>query len=264
MSLARAAYSCPDVVLCDDPLSALDATTSKLVFDRLIRGKQALFANSAVVLVTHSSHFLNMVDRILVIVDGKNKFLGSWSELGQFEPEEDDLKTKIAVDHMRASVQEDTEMEGQDGLPSQGGNDEKRGGSKRMHEIMTVEQREYGLSNLKTWLLWFKYAGGAYFLSIILVCLILDRFLYVAVEYWIARWTSGAEEPVDVFGKTYAPQTDGFSAQYEYLKVLSVLIVLSVIATNLRSSWAVTGGSRAAKKVFSAMLVGLHMRKDSW
>ncbi|KAL7574900.1 hypothetical protein ACA910_010731 [Epithemia clementina (nom. ined.)] len=250
VSLARAAYSSPDVVLCDDPLSALDANTSRIVFDRLMKGKNALFKSSAVLLVTHSSHLLNMVDRILVIVDGHNKFLGSWRELGVFHPS--DEKTRIAVDHIRSSVQEDAKYDEDSSDLNNGKTDE--GGSKKMHEIMMIEQREYGLSNLKTWLLWYKYAGGTYFLSIIFLLLAFDRTLYVAVEYWIARWTSGAEGPVNIFGHTFAPQTDGFSAQYDYLKVLAVLVVISVVATYLRSTWAVSGGSRAATKVFTAML----------
>ena len=251
VSLARAAYASPDVVLCDDPLSALDASTSKKVFDRLIRGKTALFENSAVVLVTHASHFLNLVDRILLIVDGKNKFLGSWSELGDFQPS--DEPTRITVEHMRSSVQEEAKDEGQSVLSKTDKTEEL--GSKNVHEIMTVEQREYGLSTMKTWLLWFKYAGGAYFLLIMFLFLFIDRTMYVAVEYWIARWTSGADGPINVFGTTFSPQTDGLSAQYDYLQVLAVLVGVSVIATNCRSTWAVTGGGRAAQKVFTAMLV---------
>jgi ABC-type protease/lipase transport system fused ATPase/permease subunit len=74
VSLARAAYARPHLVLLDDPLSALDAGTAKVVFERLFRSRNAFFKNTAVVLVTHASHFLNRVDKVLVMVHGSNKF----------------------------------------------------------------------------------------------------------------------------------------------------------------------------------------------
>ena len=82
--MARAAYGKPDLILLDDPLSALDAETAKLVFQNLIKGPRAFLSDSAVILVTHSSHLLNRVDCISVIVEGQNKFLGTWNELLAF------------------------------------------------------------------------------------------------------------------------------------------------------------------------------------
>ena len=93
-----------DNIQLDDPLSALDAGTSKIVFDKLVRGTNAVFVDAAVVLVTHASHLLNRVDNILLVVDGRNKFYGTWEKLSAFEPV--DMETKIAVDHLRSTVQE--------------------------------------------------------------------------------------------------------------------------------------------------------------
>lgn len=44
MSLARAAYSSADVILLDDPLSAVDAHVGKHLFDKVI-GPNGLFKN---------------------------------------------------------------------------------------------------------------------------------------------------------------------------------------------------------------------------
>mmetsp|Transcript_25373 Transcript_25373/g.59448 ORF Transcript_25373/g.59448 Transcript_25373/m.59448 type:complete len:761 (-) Transcript_25373:1399-3681(-) len=252
VALARAAYAAPDVVLLDDPLSALDSGTSKLVFEKLIKGRDALFSECAVVLVTHASHFLNLVDSILIIVDGRNMFYGTWSELTHFSSP--DEHTRTAVNHIRSSVQEGAERD--DSAEEEENADQSLSDSKKKktHKIMTVEEREYGLSSSKTWLLWFKYAGGLPFLSLMFVLLSFDRFFYVAVEYWIARWTDGADKEITVWGVSFPPQTDGLSAQYDYLRVFATLIALSVMFTSLRSEWAVTGGSRAAKKVHKTML----------
>ena len=104
----------------------------------------------------------------------------------------------------------------------------------KSNDLMTIEQREYGLSSMKTWLLWFQHAGGAWFMIILFFCLFVDRFAYVGVEYWLARWTQGAEAPVDIFGTTFPAQTDGRSAQYRYLSVYSLVLLISMIGTLAR------------------------------
>lgn len=184
MSLARAAYARADLVLMDDPLSALDAGTAKMVFERLIKSPNALFSDTAVVLVTHAAHFLSKVDQIMLIVDGQNKFFGTWDDLSSFHP--GDPKTERAIDFIRNSVQEGhSEEDGSDKGPSDQHSNEFRSTEKK--SLMTIEEREHGLSSFNTWLLWFKHAGGVPFIGTLALFLALDRFMYVATEYWLAR-----------------------------------------------------------------------------
>ena len=112
ISLARVVYSNPDVALFDDPLSALDAGTSRMVFDRLFqrRGDEnRLLAKTAVVLVTHASHFLNRVNRVMVVVEGKVPFCGTWKELSEAKTREMDDKNRIAIESIVNAVQENGE-----------------------------------------------------------------------------------------------------------------------------------------------------------
>ena len=233
MSLARAAYCQPDVVLLDDPLSALDAGTAKLVFDRLLKSREAFFSNAAVVLVTHAAHFLNQVDRIIVIVDGRNCFMGTWKDLVEFTPGE--AVTRRAIDALKNAVHEDEDDDGYERMTPQ---EEAMVTSSPAEEkegvLMSVEEREHGLSSWSVWLLWFRRAGGLYFLSIQTISLIIDRSAYIAVEYWLARWTQAAEQPITVLGAEFPAQTEGRSAQYEYIRVYAILLVTSVLATILR------------------------------
>lgn len=111
-----------------------------------------------------------------------------------------------------------------------------RGGEKQT--MMTVEEREHGRSSLRTWLLWFSHAGGLFFLSFQIIFMTVDRFAYVATEFWLARWTQGAESSVVVFGVTFSPQTDGRSAQYDYLIVYGSILLISVLSTFVRSEWS--------------------------
>jgi ATP-binding cassette subfamily C (CFTR/MRP) protein 4 len=79
LSLARAVYANHDVYLLDDPLSAVDVHVGKHIFDQCIRG---LLRNKIVVLVTHQTQFLPLVDRVLVLnPNGTISGLGSFAEL---------------------------------------------------------------------------------------------------------------------------------------------------------------------------------------
>lgn len=65
VSLARALYSLPDILLMDDPISALDANLRKEVMQQVI-----LKQTNTRVLVTHSLEYLNLADRILILKTG--------------------------------------------------------------------------------------------------------------------------------------------------------------------------------------------------
>lgn len=267
LSLARVAYARPVLVLCDDPLSALDANTAKTIFERLFCSPLSPLAQSAIVLVTHAAHFLNRVDRIMIVVDGAMKFLGKWDDLANFDST--DKLTMSAVDSIRSSVQEERECEDDDKSQR---NQRKQNGSRSESYLaetqsepargkvdidgvlMTKETRQHGFSQLRTWLLWFKHAGGLPFLSMQAFLMTIDRFAYVGTELWLAKWTQGYNQEVEVFGFLFPPQSDGRSAQVKYVSVYAVILGISVLSTFCRSEWAVSGGSRCAKNVFQAML----------
>lgn len=60
VALARAAYGRPELLLLDDPLSALDPAIADKVFDHLLRD---VLGNAAVVLVTHRHEFVDRCER---------------------------------------------------------------------------------------------------------------------------------------------------------------------------------------------------------
>ena len=68
VGLARAVYANADIILMDDPISALDANVRKKVFDSVIQG---ILKTKTCLLVTHAIEFLQFADRIIVMKDGK-------------------------------------------------------------------------------------------------------------------------------------------------------------------------------------------------
>jgi ATP-binding cassette subfamily C (CFTR/MRP) protein 4 len=82
VSLARAAYSDADLLLLDDPLSAVDAKVSGMMFQECI-GPSGLLKSRTRILVTHQKHVLPMCDWIIVLCDGSISDQGTHAELAR-------------------------------------------------------------------------------------------------------------------------------------------------------------------------------------
>ncbi|XP_065919844.1 ATP-binding cassette sub-family C member 4-like isoform X2 [Dysidea avara] len=78
VNLARAVYRDSDIMLLDDPLSAVDATVSRHLFDGCICG---VLADKLVILVTHQLQYAEHADRILVLKEGCVQGYGNYEEL---------------------------------------------------------------------------------------------------------------------------------------------------------------------------------------
>ncbi|XP_017487197.1 PREDICTED: multidrug resistance-associated protein 4-like [Rhagoletis zephyria] len=78
ISLARALYTDADCYLLDDPLSAVDSSVSKHIFEKCIK---EYLRNKCVILVTHQLQFIKQADQIVVLKDGACFACGSYIEL---------------------------------------------------------------------------------------------------------------------------------------------------------------------------------------
>ena len=77
--MARAVYSGKDLILLDDPMSALDGNVKRQIFEKVIMG---LLKNKTRVLVTHAMDFLHLCDKIIVMKEGEIFLEGSLTDLG--------------------------------------------------------------------------------------------------------------------------------------------------------------------------------------
>ena len=78
VSLARAVYKRPDVIIMDDPISALDTHTRKKIFDQVFQG---LLKDKTRILVTHAVDFMHLADKVVIMNQGKILAQGTYNEL---------------------------------------------------------------------------------------------------------------------------------------------------------------------------------------
>jgi ABC-type multidrug transport system fused ATPase/permease subunit len=189
----------------------------------------------------------------LVLVRGKAAFTGTWHDLLKAEP--DDAEAREAVRSICSSVQERDDDHDEVSTSEASMKATDREDRKEYEEgvIMTEEERDFGLSNLQTWMSWFKGAGGIVFFFVTLSALTVDRGFYVANEWWLATWTSAEFESIRRFGIRFSAQSDGLDAQIEFIKVYVVILIISFAATFARSLYIVQGGARCSEKLFLDM-----------
>jgi ABC-type multidrug transport system fused ATPase/permease subunit len=82
LSLARAVYTNPDIILLDDPISALDSIVKKKVFSQVFNG---LLKDKTRILVTHAVEFIHLADRVVLMKDGCIEAMGTPEELKDHE-----------------------------------------------------------------------------------------------------------------------------------------------------------------------------------
>jgi putative ABC transport system ATP-binding protein len=69
VAIARAIVKNPEILLCDEPTGALDATTGRIVLEVLDRVNRELGTSIAV--VTHNAPIARMADRVVTLADGR-------------------------------------------------------------------------------------------------------------------------------------------------------------------------------------------------
>ena len=107
VSLARAVYNNADLYLLDDPLSAVDAHVGQHIFDQVI-GPAGLLKNKTRILVTHGVKYLPVVDRIVVMKEGRITEMGTYRQLLD--------QGKEFADFLIQYIQEQEEEEGEEGM----------------------------------------------------------------------------------------------------------------------------------------------------
>ncbi|XP_076544094.1 sulfonylurea receptor [Osmia lignaria lignaria] len=86
VTIARAIYSDANVIVMDDPLSALDHQVGQQIFDQGIR-KLLLRSGRTVIMVTHRLELLSTTHQIIVMDGGRIRAVGTKSSIEDSDPE---------------------------------------------------------------------------------------------------------------------------------------------------------------------------------
>nr|XP_033490030.1 ATP-binding cassette sub-family C member 8 isoform X6 [Epinephelus lanceolatus] len=267
ISVARALYQQTHVVFLDDPFSALDIHLSDhLMQDGIL--KLLREEKRTVVLVTHKLQYLPHADWIIAMKDGTIQTEGTlkdiqksdselfeqWKTLMHRQDHEFETQTEAAsmtdmerknlrrAMYSREAARTEEEDEEEESVES----DDDDNLSQVMRQRATIPWRSCGT---------YLSSAGLLLLSLLLLSQLLKHSLMVAIDYWLAHWTSHV-----IMAKIEATarnctivQECGFSHSW-YLSVFSVLCCLGIVlclATSVAVEWT---GLKVAKELHHDLL----------
>jgi len=198
IAVARAAYSRADVMVFDDPLSAMDAHIGKVVFDRCFR---TLLAGKTRVFFTNQLHFCAYCSHVVMLEDGVIAEAGPYKELASKSPkgpfgiflesvvggatgeEGGDAPEAEAVAKPEAakSAPEPTRpAKAADDTPKEKGKDGK---------TMSVEKKIKGRIGVKDWMQIARASDAAFLGGTLLIFCVIAPVAQYSVNIILAMWT---------------------------------------------------------------------------
>ncbi|KAI9439887.1 ABC transporter [Lactarius indigo] len=182
VNICRAIYSRSDILIFDDPLSALDAHVGESVFNNVLLDNGS---GATRILVTHALHFLPKVDHIYFMVDGRITEHGTFEEVmangDDFARTFDEFVTKD-----RAESKRENTVNVEDGDADE--NVKKRQAAMRGAQLMQAEERNTGAVNVQVYRQYFQSGNGVVLMPIMLVTIVLMQVSFVLSSYWLVWW----------------------------------------------------------------------------
>lgn len=265
LSLARALYGDPDVLLLDDPLSALDADTGRAVFGQAL-GPGGMASRAARVLVTHATQYLSAADAVAILDGGALVACAPLAELRaraaelpagareQLEAVATQEEAAAATAARRASLElarvGEAEAEASDAARNAAGADG------RLEEAEEQGMRAASWATVKAYIL---ACGGRRWAAAQLLLLLAERLTYLSTDYMLTTWTSAQFGPPDtVFGRFMrgpsaaqaGPVHGSRSAAAFYAGAYLLCCAVNAVFAVTRTQWFCAGGAAAAGRVF--------------
>lgn len=184
INIARAIYFNADIVLMDDPLSAVDAHVGRQIMDQAICG---LLANKCRVLATHQLHVLPRCDRIIWLDEGHIKAEGSYEQLMAENDEFAKLMTLTSINEEDTTTKEEEAEE-----PIN--NEERLIKIETAKDSVALMQAEERAVNAVSWSVYGAYlrATGSIFVApLVIFFLALSQAGNIITSLWLSWWTAG-------------------------------------------------------------------------
>ncbi|KAF5519460.1 Multidrug resistance protein fer6 [Colletotrichum aenigma] len=192
INIARAIYFNADIILMDDPLSAVDAEVGRHVMEEAICG---LLANKCRILATHSLHVLHKCDRIIWLDGGRVKADGTYHDLMDHNDEFAQLMTLAATTDDNSKNADDEDP------PAQNADKEihmqtleRTATSKSTASQIALMQAEERAVEAVSWDVYVEYlraAGSLMTAPLGIFLLTVAQVAYIATGLWLSWWTAG-------------------------------------------------------------------------
>ncbi|RKP09032.1 putative ATP-binding cassette transporter protein YOR1 [Thamnocephalis sphaerospora] len=185
LNIARAVYFGADIILLDDPLSAVDAHVARHLFERCIQGA---LANRTRVLVTHQLHFVRHADYVLYMENGEIKQQGSFEQLSKESGAFAQLISEYGgADDEKTSDDEDAS--GGSGDDTDIEEEKKKPAKTSGQALMTVEERATGAVAAAVYKSYIRAGGGWKTVRCLTLALTMRFDPQCSNDLWLSWWS---------------------------------------------------------------------------
>ncbi|KAI1115856.1 P-loop containing nucleoside triphosphate hydrolase protein [Nemania sp. NC0429] len=213
LNIARAIYFDADIVLMDDPLSAVDAHVGRHIMDNAILG---LLKDKCRILATHQLWVLNRCDRIVWMDNGKIRAVDTFDKLMENEPGFKHLMETTAVEEKK----DGPEGAGEDGTPEK----DKKKKNKKARGLMQAEERAVASVPWSVYTRYVRASGSIFNALWVFLALVIAQGGNIATSLWLSYWTA------DKFGFSQAIYIGVYAAlgtgQAIFLFIFAIMLTI--------------------------------------
>lgn len=183
LNIARAIYFDADIILMDDPLSAVDAHVGRHIMDNAICG---LLKDKCRILATHQLHVLHRVDRIVWMKEGTVHKIATFQELMKDDEEFQQLMATTSVEeqHEKEDHANDDEVEDEKKTAA------KKKGRKPAGALMSAEEKAVSSVGWSVYAAFVRAAGSMWVAPAIALLLVISQGANIITSLWLSWWTS--------------------------------------------------------------------------
>lgn len=193
INVARAVYQNTDLVLMDDPLSAVDTHVGHHMFDKALCG---LLRNRCRVVTTHHTWVLEKCDRVIVMDKGSLQAFDTFLNLVNNSEQYRSLLLESTENAKLSTGQNRRWPLRSDSIIRERGSDQTTSSSQEpKHPATSLMQKEEYFSQPASWRVYFMYFGcfgSPYYPLVILACVVLAQGSAITTSLWLSWWSRNA------------------------------------------------------------------------
>jgi len=272
LSMARALYSQPKLLVMDDPFSAVDPRVCRAMFDECVLGEARGENQTGILFSLNQLSYLPQCDRIVFLHNRRIFTEGSFADLRKNRLFDDFVQsfteTEEASTAIEDTVQEPAaamvEMTSSASTSSGGGDEDKQteklsGSSETKspqltpaESILKVEARTSGAVSMDVYWTYVK-AFGPLFALICLLIVAGGYSLMTVNDFWLSRWAAAEANR--------GPDTPSSSYYATIFAVLSSCFAILILCGSYLIS---LGGVRASRKLHNEIIRKVLWAPMSW
>ncbi|KAF5273606.1 hypothetical protein FQR65_LT04605 [Abscondita terminalis] len=235
VNLARAVYRHADIYLLDDPLSAVDVNVGKQIFDYCICG---FLKKKTVVVVTHQLQYLQKVDRIIVLENGRVTSDGTFEQLQKLEINFTEL--------LNTNIDDDESTK----------DNQKYASSVELSKKSVVkveEQRSTGTVSTSVYVDYIAACGSKILVVFVIALFLLVQVLLSGTFYFVTYWVNYEQELRQNTSQNLSHNQENTKTRSNFILIYSGLTVAIFLLIVLRNTISFKFCMRCSTHIYNCM-----------